>query len=559
MFRSSKLYILFILFCLFFIPSCKNRETVHKADIVADPADMNETAAENIPSVLSFANEHDQKTGEGFSLTFLSPLNTFYTKEKELLWSSNEKWNPIADTLLSILNNAEYSGLYKNDYQPEKLRNFKEMMDKDSLKRTDARRWATGDLMFSNAFMHLIQDLKQGRLQSDSFMWKNDTVKHRTFFTENMLKIKTGVSLTSIIESEQPQNKDYIALKAAAKNFIDSMDTKEYTPVNFPYTDTLQFLKTLKKRFKESGIDLPAKIDSAGVSAAVKKYQQRSGLEQDGKIGADLVRKLNNNDSHRFGRLAVTLDRYKQLPEKMPVKYIWVNLPAFVLKVWDNDTLALESKIICGKPATPTPLLTAAITDIVVFPTWTVPTSIISKDMLPGLKRNSNYLARRGLYLLNGKDERIDPAMVNWAKYTKGIPYRIQQGSGDGNALGVIKFNFNNPFSVYLHDTNQRYLFKNGMRSLSHGCVRVQEWQKLANIIIRNDSMLKKTNDTLKFNTDSVTAWIAKKDMHKLEIKNKYPLFIRYFSCEALKGSLKFYDDIYGDDKILIQKYFAGK
>jgi murein L,D-transpeptidase YcbB/YkuD len=163
------------------------------------------------------------------------------------------------------------------------------------------------------------------------------------------------------------------------------------------------------------------------------------------------------------------------------------------------------------------------------------------------------------MYLLDNNGERVDPAGVNWAKYSKGIPFRIQQGSGDGNALGVIKFNFNNPFSVYLHDTNQRYLFKNGVRCLSHGCVRVQEWQKLSDYIIRNDSLMAKRGDTLKCNTDSVRNWITHKQRHTIEVKNRLPLFIRYFACEGVRGRIKFYDDIYGDDRALAQRYFAGK
>jgi L,D-transpeptidase YcbB len=268
---------------------------------------------------------------------------------------------------------------------------------------------------------------------------------------------------------------------------------------------------------------------------------------------------MNTNDRQRFNIIALTLDKYKLLPEVMPSKYIWVNLPAYYLKLYDNDTIALESRVIVGKPATPTPIITSDITDIVLYPTWTVPTSIISKDMLPGLKRNSNYLARRGLYLLNGKGKKIDAGAINWDKYTKGIPFRIQQGSGDGNALGVVKFNFNNPFAVYLHDTNQRYLFKNGVRCLSHGCVRVQEWRKLANYIVRNDSLNLKQGDTLLCNTDSITNWMAEKRNRRIDVVNKLPLFIRYMGCELVNGSIKFYDDIYYEDRDLKQKYFANK
>src|SRR5205085_1475430 len=243
----------------------------------------------------------------------------------------------------------------------------------------------------------------------------------------------------------------------------------------------------------------------------------------------------------------------------MPQKYIWVNLPSFLLTVWNADTLVFKSRIVCGKPATPTPEITSAISDIVIYPTWTVPESIITKEMLPGLKKNAGYLARKGLSLLNNKGEEVDPATVNWAKYSKVIPYKIQQGSGDDNALGVIKFNFSNPFAVYLHDTNQRYLFKNSSRALSHGCVRVQDWQKLAFYIVRNDSLLKPPADSIRFTTDSITSWIAQKERHRVNLTYRFPLFIRYFGCEAINGSIKFYDDIYGLDKLMRDKYFSAK
>ena len=133
------------------------------------------------------------------------------------------------------------------------------------------------------------------------------------------------------------------------------------------------------------------------------------------------------------------------------------------------------------------------------------------------------------------------------------------QSSGDENALGVMKFNFKNAHDVYLHDTNQRYLFKKNVRNLSHGCVRVQDWEQLAFYIARNDSILYQPKDTLRYNTDSITTWIRNEEMHKIAIKNKFPIFIRYFSCYFSGNNIKFYDDIYGNDVKLREKYFALK
>src|SRR5258705_13343903 len=111
------------------------------------------------------------------------------------------------------------------------------------------------------------------------------------------------------------------------------------------------------------------------------------------------------------------------------------------------------------------------------------------KVILPSLKKYHGYLAEKGYSLLDEKNEEVDPYFIDWSKYKTGIPYKVVQGSGDDNALGILKFNFPNKYSVYLHDTNQRYYFSRQFRSLSHGCVRVQEWQKLSQFILNNDSM----------------------------------------------------------------------
>jgi murein L,D-transpeptidase YcbB/YkuD len=344
------------------------------------------------------------------------------------------------------------------------------------------------------------------------------------------------------------------------------MDRRAFTHVTYPFKrgdekDSLYFIKLLQKRLHESNCIAMDKAlpDSADLSRAIKKYQSQFGLKVDGVYGKSLVSTLNSNDVEKFKRIAITLDRYKQLPAEMPQKYIWVNIPAYYLVLINDDTVVLESKVITGKPETRTPLLTSEISDIITYPTWTVPTSIIVKQYLPKLKNNPGYISRLGLKLINGKGEVINPGSINWSKYSKGIPYRIVQGSGDNNSLGVIKFNFNNPYAVYLHDTNQRYLFKNASRALSHGCVRVQEWEKLAYYIADNDSILSKRKDSLRYTSDSIKSWIAKKQNHRIDVKNHIPLYIRYFTCEGKNGVVKFYDDVYGEDKVLMEKYFAKK
>ena len=559
MFRLTKLYFSVLFLLLLSFTACKNKVHLKNKEMVEDVAEMDDKVKANIENIIAASAVGDQLY-DSTPLSYYAALKYLYEQNMyKSFWSSRKKWNHNATKLIAFLDTAAKNGLYKEDYHYDELIKIKNILDTDSVKQTDAVLWANADVLLSDAFTGLLKDLKQGRLVADSSSYKYDTAKYRTFFNKNFEESDHGQTVENILEEVQPKHREYSLLKAALKKFSDSMDFKKYTYLKYPDKDSMAFLQAFINRMKEEGFIIPKDVDSLKLTTILKKYQSSNGLISDGKIGKSVVQKLNLTDRQKFTIIAITLDKYKLLPERMPDKYIWVNLPSYYLKVWSADTIAFSSKIICGKPATPTPHITSAINNLVLYPTWTVPNSIIKKDMLPALKKNAAYLSKKGLYLLNGKGEQVNAATINWAKYTKGIPFLIQQGSGDDNALGVIKFNFENPYSVYLHDTNQRYLFKNSIRSLSHGCVRVQDWQKLANFIVRNDSMNWKKTEMMPHNTDSISSWIAQKEKHIVYVKNKIPLFIRYFGCEPVNGFIKFYDDIYNEDKALKLKFFAAK
>ena len=565
--RNPYLHLTLLILILFIAACNNNTEQGKQTEMVDNPKDMDEKAAATIKSALESAIKNNGKIDDTIKLNLPAAVNSFYSANNyQPVWSSKENWQPLADSLHQLIGNAELEGLFPGDYHYKNLHSLIKKLDADSLKRMDAVLWSKADLMLTDAFMHVIKDLKYGRLKADSISANTDSAQVNDFFTKKLGEIIEKKQFASVINSVQPVHKGYWDLKNGIRRFLDSMDHHVYTYVTYPYKkgdakDSLSFIKIIVKRLAESGaIAAAGKLpDSAQLGMAVSKYQKQKGLKADGKISASLIKSLNTSDAERFKRIAITLDRYKQLPEKMPEKYIWVNLPGYYLWVIDHDTIALESRIICGKPDTRTPVLNSAITDMITYPTWTVPTSIIAKQYLPKLKSNPGYLSRIGLHLVNGKGETVDPYSVNWAKYSKGIPFKVMQGSGDNNALGVFKFNFNNPYAVYLHDTNQRYLFKNASRAFSHGCVRVQEWEKLAFFIVRNDSINTKPPDVMRYNTDSIKNWIAAKERHRIDVKNRIPVYIRYFSCEGKDGKIKFYDDIYGEDKAMREKYFADK
>lgn len=563
--KNQLSFLLFLLAYILFI-GCNNNPHHDKPKIVSTPEKMDQQTSQSIRETLEYAVQHNGKIDDSIRLQYAPFVNSFYNNtDYNNVWSHKEKWEPLADSLYQFIQNAALSGLFSTDYHFKNLQSLKNKLDGDSLKRMDANLWTKADLMLTDGFMHIIKDLKKGRFNNDSISLNKKELSD-SFYTASLTNLLSAKQLTPLLNDLQPKNKAYWDLKNCIENFLDSMDKRTYTYVAYPFKtndqkDSLSFIKTLQKRLNESHcIDFTNKLpDSLQLKASVKKYQHLKGIKQDGAVSLSLVKILNLTDAERFKRIAITLDRYKQLPDTMPEKYIWVNLPTYYMQVWDHDTLVINSKIICGKPATRTPLLNSYITDMVIYPTWTVPNSIIVKQYLPKLKNDPDYLSRIGLHLENDKGETINGSDVKWSKYSKGIPYKVMQGSGDDNALGILKFNFNNSYAVYLHDTNQRYLFKNAARALSHGCVRVQEWDKLAFYIARNDSMNLKAGDKLRYTTDSIKVWLAKKEFKRIGVKNRVSLFIRYFTCEAKNGKIKFYDDIYGEDKAIREKYFTDK
>jgi murein L,D-transpeptidase YcbB/YkuD len=553
-------FLLIIAMCC--LVCCKDRYVAPEKEIVKKPEEMDDQIADNIKALLQFAKDNNGKINDSIKLSLLGIVGSYYDQnDYHNIWSRKERWMPLADSLFSFIETSKYYGLYPGDYHFKDLTALRKKLIDDSLAKTDAIIWTKADLMLSDAFMKIAKHIKEGRLLPDSLSIISKQKYVDSFFIESLNQVNKNQSVTALFNAIEPSNDNYDSLRSMLKNFVDSMDNTVYLYIDYPQKDSLRLVEDLQKRLEQAGA---AKLDSLFpdsvlLSAEIKKYQLSRRIAKDGKISPKLIKNLNNTDVEKFKRIAVTLDRYKLLPDKLPEKYIWVNLPGFYLKLWDHDTLVLESKVIVGKPETRTPVLSSQITDMVTYPQWTIPESIIKKDILPAMKKDAGYLASKGFNLVDSKGEIVNPYTVKWSKYSKGIPWKVMQGSGDDNALGIFKFNFNNPFSVYLHDTNQRYLFKNSSRALSHGCVRVQKWQELAFYIARNDSLSQTGENKLSYNVDSIKTWLANKDRKRIIVKNKLPLFIEYFACEVKNNKLVFYDDIYNDDRMLAEKYFENK
>ncbi len=561
-YRLKYTFLTGISLCLFVLMACNNNG--EKGDNIAStPEDLQQKAINLIKEFSEKAIANDGKLDDS-TITLSQPhlAKLLYEKKSfEPIWCNKEEWLPAGDSLFNFIESSQLFGLFPEDYHLNQIKSIRQKFNADSLSkgdRKDAVLWSQADVMLTDAFVQIVKDIKLGRLPQDSITLRKDSVLSNGFYQQQLDGLLQS-GLVKTIQSLEPQHWGYHLLKAGIKKFLDSADYKQFTVVPYPEKNIAKFNTALQKRLYEGGFlafDSVA-ADSTQLAEAIKQFQKKKGIAVDGRAGEGTVRMLNVNDREKFIRVAISMDKYKMLPEKMPSKYIWVNASANFLELIDNDQVKLTSKVICGKPKTRTPVLTSNITELITYPQWVPPPSIVLKEILPAVKKNPGYLARKGFSLVDSKGNEVDPYSVDWSKYSKGIPYRVVQGSGDANALGIMKFVFSNKYSVYLHDTNQRYLFANSMRSLSHGCVRVQEWEKLANYIIRNDSLNAGGKGYNRI--DSVKSWLQKKQKKSIAVRNKMPVFIRYITCEGRNGNIVFYDDVYAEDKFLREKYFAAK
>lgn len=549
-----------ILFCLLFVAAgsviaCKEPEKPKEKDIVEKPEELNIRIKKNLEQTLPYAVDNKGRVNDSIRLDEVNMVSAIYNKNSNTpLWSADEKWKPLADSLFSFIEQSKTYGLFPSDYHYRSLAGIRSSISSDSTSAKNAALWGRADLMFTDALVLISKHLKRGRLEFDSVTLRTDTIIPDEFYLGYVDQILQGGDLRNKFHELEPKLSGYDSVKIGLKQFLDSVSFKRYTYLPYQGKDSAQFFKLLQMRFFE-GDYLPSAteaVDTAKWRQVIGDYQKQQNLRVTGKMNDVTVNSLNNTDWEKFKRAAITLDRYKLLPDSMPSTYIWVNIPAFGMRVMNDDTTVLESRVIVGSTKTRTPLLSSNVSNFITYPQWTVPYSIIFKEMLPQIQRNIDYLRKQNLMVVDKNDSVIDPAKIDWSKLSKNrFPYLLKQRQGDDNSLGVLKFNFANKYAVYLHDTNARWLFSKTDRALSHGCVRVKEFQKLANFLVRND--------TIRYHPDTLKAWIKRQEKHVVSNFPKVPVYIRYFGCELKDGHLQFYPDIYGEDRVLRNRYFADK
>jgi L,D-transpeptidase YcbB len=295
-------------------------------------------------------------------------------------------------------------------------------------------------------------------------------------------------------------------------------------------------ITTLKKRLMLSGDadnNDTSNIYDKELSGAIKNFQARFGYKQTGKLSSALIKEMNVPALERVKQILINMNRMRWIPQEPDGQLIVVNIPEFILHVYDGKNKVFDMDVVVGKEGHNTTVFSDMLTTIVFSPYWNLPTSIIKKEILPELEKNKNYLDEHDMEIYGNRD---------------GYP-AIRQKPGNENSLGKVKFLFPNNFNIYFHDTPAKSLFDKQDRAYSHGCIRLSQPEKLAQYLLR---------DNPGWTKEKITDAMNSGEQKSVALKNPVPVFITYYTAWVDEnGKLNFRNDIYGHDKEIANKMFS--
>lgn len=276
------------------------------------------------------------------------------------------------------------------------------------------------------------------------------------------------------------------------------------------------------------------------VSKGIKRAQEKFNLLNDGVLRGTTITELNIPLMERLRRLNMAVNYYRwvyAISVQQPV--IVVNIPAAYLKVYQSGSVILDMKLVVGKPSTPTPQLTSKVIEVILYPYWVVPSSIITNEILPVLRKNPGYLNANNFQVLDRRGKVLDPYNIDWNNISASrFPYMIRQRTGCDNSLGILKLNFYNPFTVYLHDTPKKSLFMTQKRYYSHGCMRMEKPVELGRLVLGSNSMA--------IDTMISKGCLKNQPPVYLPAAVKYAVVVWYNPADiAADGRLVYFEDVY--------------
>jgi L,D-transpeptidase YcbB len=455
---------------------------------------------------------------------FQNDLKQFYTtRHYAFAWYTDSGLTEQASHLYVRLENLPEEGL--NVVLPYK-RTLDSLINIGNTQTTDQK--SETELLLTSLYFFFAQKvwggMEESATQQVDWLMPRKKLSYAGLL-DSMLK--PGGTSTAI----KPVYRQYSLLKEYLKKYkaLPPDNITITLPGNKPIRpgDTSLMIIKLRKKLMLLG-DLPNGYDTTSgiydsiLLTAVKRFQKRHGMKEDGIAGGGMVRELNVPVQKRIEKIIVNMERNRWLPTDVRGRYLAVNIPEFVLHAYNDDSLLWNMNVVVGRDVNKTVIFAGTINQIVFSPYWNVTANILKKEILPGIQKNPAYLETHHM-----------------EKFGDGV----RQKPGPWNSLGGVKFLFPNSHNIYLHDTPSKSLFQESKRAFSHGCIRVAEPKNLAMYMLRDDPT---------WTEERITKAMASGKEQYVAVKNPMPVYITYFTAWVdRQGDLNFREDIYNRDSQL--------
>ena len=471
-----------------------------------------------------------------------------------------EDYQPVWDNtnrkdLIKVLDDAYFEGLNPGDYHIDFIKEHDEKLAGGV--RLTMDEYAIADIVMTNAVLTYAFHMIQGKVHPTELdpNWNYsmrplpDSVEFRLMDRLQTQSLKEGVAN---IRSELPIYSEF------RRWFIqyDSIQKAggDIQPIAYPGAplrlgDSSAAVGALRSHMTIYGYSFNAlgneKFDEE-LETVIIDFQLLNQLDGDGICGKQTYKALNFSIDERLDIIRVNMERCRWINNDLPREFLLVNIADYHLYIFRDRQIDYECRVVVGKEFHETPVFTSDIKYVVFNPTWTVPYSIASKEILPKLKKDPNYLQNRNMTLLRGK-EVVNPSTIDFNQYSKkNFPYTIRQEPGTNNALGLVKFIFPNKYAVYLHDTPSKSYFEKTDRAFSHGCVRVKDPLILAEQLLGDKG----------YDNDKIADVIKSSKTQNVYLTKPMTVMLMYWTCHDndIDGKMSFYRDVYGRDKKVLSE-----
>ncbi|WP_374089999.1 murein L,D-transpeptidase [Methylomicrobium lacus] len=511
------------------------------------------------------SKQHPELTQTDFSSRAEDLSQLYKAVNYELVWLNRADSAPLLMQTLDLLSHAAEEGLNPRNYDADKLKGM--LPSALQLPVVAVRKRALFDTAVSLSLLRYLHDLHYGRVNPHGI---NFNLKLRdkklTDLPTLILASRNQGQIARLTAAAEPKLGQYRKLKQALAHYRSL--AARTAQLNLEIGKSLRIgeahpqMEELRRFLIQTG-ELPEDATPAKaskttprydkeLSEGVKRFQAHHGLEADGVLGKGTVAALNTSLSERVTQIELALERLRWLPDIGSGPYILVNIPAFHLWVYEDiskdEPAALNMRVVVGQAMkTQTPVLMAEMRFIDFAPYWNVPYSITKNEIVPKLLANPGYLSSENMEIVAAFSDNAQAVPLNMdslLQLKQGL-LKIRQLPGKKNPLGKVKFMFPNKEDVYLHDTPSKSLFSRSTRDFSHGCVRVEKPQELAEFALRNQP---------EWTPEAIQGAMQSPKMQRVMLQKSIPVLFFYTTAFAEQnGEIAFYRDIYGHDTVLLE------